>query len=144
MRRAAALKTNEFLDKFLSCDGKAPYKKLYDSMNYSVSAGGKRIRPYLCAEFYSMLSGNADITPAIPYCAAVEMVHTSSLIHDDLPAMDNDVLRRGMPTNHVKFGEATALLAADGLFMDAFGVMAKNPYTSPEKTLMAVRVLSDA
>ncbi|MBR6776952.1 MAG: polyprenyl synthetase family protein [Clostridia bacterium] len=142
MRRAAALKTNEFLDKFLSCDGKAPYKKLYDSMNYSVSAGGKRIRPYLCAEFYSMLSGNADITPAIPYCAAVEMVHTSSLIHDDLPAMDNDVLRRGMPTNHVKFGEATAILAGDTLLLKACAAAATNKYMSHETNVKAVEMVT--
>ena len=117
MREAVAEKTNEYLKKALSCPENAAYKKLYDSMNYSVNAGGKRIRPYLCGEFYCMLSGKTDFTPAVPYCAAVEMVHTSSLIHDDLPAMDNDVLRRGMPTNHVKFGEATAILAGDTLLL---------------------------
>lgn len=142
MRKAAAVKTNEFLDKFLSCPADAPYKKLYDSMNYSVSAGGKRIRPYLCAEFYGMLSGKRDITPVIPYCAAVEMVHTSSLIHDDLPAMDNDVLRRGMPTNHVKFGEATAILAGDTLLLKACSAAATNKYMSPVVNNGAVELIT--
>ena len=128
MREAVAERVNEYLKKSLSCPADASYKKLYDSMNYSVNAGGKRIRPYLCGEFYCMLSGKTDFTPAVPYCAAVEMVHTSSLIHDDLPAMDNDVLRRGMPTNHVKFGEATAILAGDTLLLKACGTAASNPY----------------
>ena len=128
MREAVAEKTNEYLKKALSCPENAAYKKLYDAMNYSVNAGGKRIRPYLCAEFYCMLSGKTDITPVIPYCAAVEMVHTSSLIHDDLPAMDNDVLRRGIPTNHVKFGEATAILAGDTLLLKACQAAASNPH----------------
>ncbi len=128
MREIVAQKVNEYLKKSLSCPSDAAYKKLYDSMNYSVDAGGKRIRPYLCGEFYTLLSGNGDLTPVIPYCAAVEMVHTSSLIHDDLPAMDNDVLRRGIPTNHVKFGEATAILAGDTLLLKACGTAASNPY----------------
>ena len=128
MRNTVAEKTDEILKEYLSCAPDAPYAKLYDSMNYSVSAGGKRIRPYLCAEFYMMLSGKTDITPVLPYCAAVEMVHTSSLIHDDLPAMDNDVLRRGKPTNHVKFGEATAILAGDTLLLKACGTAASNPH----------------
>ncbi len=127
MRKTVAEKTNEYLKKALSCPQDAEYKKLYDSMNYSVNAGGKRIRPYLCAEFYCMFSRSNDFTPVIPYCAAVEMVHTASLIHDDLPAMDNDVLRRGVPTNHIKFGEATAILAGDTLLLKACQTAASNP-----------------
>lgn len=115
---------------------------LIAAQKHSTLAGGKRIRPLLVLAFSRLFGGSDEA--AMPFAVAVEMIHTASLIHDDLPSIDNDTLRRGLPTCHVKFGEATALLAADGLFMDAFGVMAKNPYTSPEKTLMAVRVLSDA
>lgn len=142
MRKTVAEKTDEKLKEYLSCAPDAPYAKLYDSMNYSVSAGGKRIRPYLCAEFYMMLSGKTDLTPVLPYCAAVEMVHTSSLIHDDLPAMDNDVLRRGMPTNHVKFGEATAILAGDTLLLKACGTAASNPHLPGSVNAAAVELIS--
>lgn len=142
MRERVAEKTNEYLKKSLSCPPDASYKKLYDSMNYSVNAGGKRIRPYLCAEFYCMLSGNNDFTPAVPYCAAVEMVHTSSLIHDDLPAMDNDVLRRGMPTNHVKFGEATAILAGDTLLLKACQAAATNPFMDGKTNAAACELVT--
>ena len=134
--------TDEYLLGALSCTEGAPYEKLYKSMQYSVSAGGKRIRPYLCAEFYSMFSGRDDISPAVPYCAAVEMVHTSSLIHDDLPAMDNDVLRRGMPTNHVKFGEATAILAGDTLLLKACHTASTNPFQTAKTNAAAVELLT--
>lgn len=133
MREAVAKATEALLKQQLSCPENAEYQKLYSAMQYSVFAGGKRIRPYLCAEFYLLYSGKEDFTPVIPYCAAVEMIHTSSLIHDDLPAMDNDVLRRGKPTNHVKFGEATAILAGDTLLLKGCGAAASNPYL-PEKT----------
>ncbi len=142
MREAVAERVNEYLKKSLSCAEDAAYKKLYDSMLYSVNAGGKRIRPYLCAEFYCMLSGNRDFTPALPYCAAVEMVHTSSLIHDDLPAMDNDVLRRGMPTNHVKFGEATAILAGDTLLLKACSAAATNPFMDGKTNAKACELIT--
>lgn len=142
MREIIAQRVNEYLKKSLSCSRDAAYKKLYDAMNYSVNAGGKRIRPYLCGEFYTLLSGNSDITPVIPYCAAVEMVHTSSLIHDDLPAMDNDVLRRGMPTNHVKFGEATAILAGDTLLLKACGTAASNPHLDGKTNAEAVSLIA--
>jgi geranylgeranyl diphosphate synthase type II len=115
---------------------------LIGAQKHSLLAGGKRIRPLLVLAFSRLFGGSDEA--AMPFALAVEMIHTASLIHDDLPSIDNDTLRRGLPTCHVKFGEATALLAADGLFMDAFGVVAKNPYTSPEGTLTAVRVLSDA
>lgn len=94
------------------------YKGLYDSMTYSLNAGGKRIRPVLVLEFCRM-SGE-DFHKAVPVACAVEMLHTYSLIHDDLPCMDNDDLRRGRPTNHIVFGECNAVLAGDALLTEAF------------------------
>ncbi len=96
---------------------------LFQAMQYSLLAGGKRIRPILLLEFCRVCGGNWE--NALPAAAAVEMVHTYSLIHDDLPCMDNDDLRRGKPTNHKVFGYATALLAGDGLLTDAFRVLSQ-------------------
>lgn len=91
---------------------------LYESMTYSLSIGGKRIRPILCLASYEACGGNSkDI---VPYASALEFIHTYSLIHDDLPAMDNDDLRRGKPTNHKVFGEGMAILAGNGLLTEAF------------------------
>lgn len=115
-------------------------KVLYEAEAYSLMAGGKRVRPTLTLEFCRLFGG--DVEAALPFAAAVEMVHTFSLIHDDLPCMDNDDLRRGRPTNHKVFGEATALLAGDGMVIDAFGVAASNPHVSPETRAEAVRLLS--
>ncbi len=115
---------------------------LIAAQRYSLLAGGKRIRPILVLEFCRLFGGVAE--HALPYALAIEMVHTASLIHDDLPAIDNDDLRRGMPTNHKVHGEATALLAADGLFLDAFRVIAANKDGSAEKNLAAVSVLAEA
>ena len=93
---------------------------LKDAMGYSLAAGGKRLRPALCLMTADMFG---DPMKALDFACALEMIHTYSLIHDDLPCMDNDVLRRGKPTNHVVFGEAYALLAGDGLLNCAFEVM---------------------
>lgn len=93
-------------------------KKLIEAMKYSLEAGGKRVRPQLVLEFNNVCGGNPDA--AMPFAAAVEMIHTYSLIHDDLPCMDNDDLRRGKPANHKVFGEDTALLAGDALLTLAF------------------------
>ena len=90
---------------------------LYDSMTYSLFAGGKRLRPALCLSTSEMLDGTA--TDALKAACALEMIHTYSLIHDDLPAMDNDAIRRGKPSNHVRFGEANAILAGDALLTKA-------------------------
>ena len=116
-------------------------RELLESEKYSLFAGGKRIRPFLTIEFCKLFGGNAEA--ALPFACAVEMIHTYSLIHDDLPCMDDDDLRRGKPTNHKVFGYATALLAGDGLLTHAFGVAAGNPYVSAENALEAVRVLSE-
>jgi geranylgeranyl pyrophosphate synthase len=95
---------------------------LGDAMRYSLLAGGKRLRPVLLLAAYHLLE--EDISPARPFAAAIEMIHTYSLIHDDLPAMDNDALRRGMPTCHVVYGEAIAILAGDALLNLAYETMA--------------------
>ncbi len=115
---------------------------LDEACRYSLLAGGKRVRPALTLEFCRLFGGDAEV--ALPFAAAVEMIHTFSLIHDDLPCMDDDDLRRGRPTNHKVFGEAYALLAGDGLALDAFGVAASNLQVSPEARAEAVRLLSFA
>ncbi len=96
-----------------------------DSEQYSLFAGGKRIRPFLVIEFCRLFGG--DIEEALPFAAAIEMIHTSSLIHDDLPCMDDDDLRRGKPTNHKVYGYANALLAGDALLLRAFETIAMAP-----------------
>lgn len=115
-------------------------ERLLSSEEYSLMAGGKRIRPFLAIEFCRLFGGKVEA--AIPYAAGVEMIHTFSLIHDDLPCMDNDDLRRGKPTNHKVFGETTALLAGDGLCVRAFEVLASNEYTSAKSVKNAVYELS--
>ena len=94
------------------------YKILFDSMEYSVKNGGKRVRPLLTLLFYNAC-GKDDVLKAMPMAEAVEFIHTYSLIHDDLPCMDNDDFRRGKPSNHKVYGEAIALLAGDGLLTSA-------------------------
>lgn len=115
---------------------------LDEAERYSLMAGGKRVRPALTLEFCRLFGG--DVQGALPFAAAVEMVHTFSLIHDDLPCMDDDDLRRGRPTNHKVFGEAYALLAGDGMALDAFGVAASNLQVSAEARAEAVLLLSRA
>lgn len=99
-----------------------PKEELYKAMRYSLFAGGKRLRPILCIAAAEAVGGSHK--DVIPVACAFEMIHTYSLIHDDLPAMDDDELRRGKPTNHMVFGEAMAVLAGDGLLTEAFRVMA--------------------
>ena len=120
---------------------KPQWADLYESMRYSLLAGGKRIRPVLTLEF-SRLAG-LDWEKAVPVACALELVHTYSLIHDDLPCMDNDDFRRGRPSCHKQYGEATALLAADALVTAAFEVVANAPL-SPESRAEAAAVLSKA
>ena len=115
---------------------------LDESERYSLMAGGKRVRPAMTLEFCRLFGG--DPADALPFAAAVEMIHTFSLIHDDLPCMDNDDLRRGRPTNHKVFGEAYALLAGDGMALDAFGMLAGNERVSPALRVEAVSLLSSA
>lgn len=119
-----------------------PYGKLVDAMSYSLLGGGKRIRPVLTLEACRFCGG--ELETALPFACALEMVHTYSLIHDDLPCMDDDDLRRGRPTNHRVFGQANAVLAGDALLTAAFEVIAKAPSFTAEQRLAAVRVLSEA
>ncbi len=111
---------NDTLDKLLCVDD-SPECKLKEAMKYSLTAGGKRIRPALVLEGYRIFKD--DYEKAIRFACAMEMVHTFSLIHDDLPAIDNDDFRRGKPTNHKVFGECTAILAGDGLLDFAYKVI---------------------
>ena len=121
-------------------DGERTFKQLYDAQKYSLLAGGKRIRPVLVLETCRMLGGDERV--ALDYAAAVEMVHTYSLIHDDLPCMDDDDLRRGRPTNHKVFGEDIAILAGDGLLTDAFAVILSCPYATAQSRADAALALS--
>lgn len=109
------------------------------AMVYSVEAGGKRLRPLLLLSVVAMYEG--VIADALPAAAALEYVHTYSLIHDDLPAMDDDDLRRGKPTNHKQFGEALAILAGDALLTDAFAILSRQ---YPEKGVACVQILAEA
>ena len=116
-----------------------PQKILFEAMRYSLLAGGKRLRPVFTFDFCRMCGG--DWKTAAPFAAAIEMVHTYSLIHDDLPCMDNDDYRRGRLTNHKVFGEANAVLAGDALLTAAFSYLAKAPFDA-ETRIQAVEVLS--
>ena len=118
----------------------APQPVLFDSMRYSLLAGGKRLRPVFVFDFCRMAGGCWP--DATPFAAAVEMIHTYSLIHDDLRSMDYDDLRRGRPTNHKVYGEAMALLAGDAMLPSAFGHIADAPALSAESKLRAVSYLS--
>lgn len=118
-----------------------PQAKLYDSMEYSLLAGGKRLRPVLAMEFCRMCGGQWQ--QAAPFAAAVEMIHTYSLIHDDLPSMDNDDFRRGRPTNHKVYGEAMAILAGDALLTDAFMIASTAQLADPKDMAFAIGMLAE-
>lgn len=123
--------------------GRAPRADLYDAMNYSLLSGGKRLRPALSIAVCRMCGG--DINAVLPFACAVEMVHTYSLIHDDLPCMDDDDLRRGRPTNHKVYGEATAVLAGDALLTAAFETIAEHGTSvSADRALAASACLGRA
>lgn len=116
---------------------------LYESMKYSLTADGKRIRPVLLLAACDFAGG--DIREALPYACAMEYIHTYSMIHDDLPAMDNDDLRRGLPTNHKVYGEALAILAGDGLLTSAFEAMNKDLmlyFDDAEKMAKRIRAIN--
>ena len=119
-----------------------PASSLYEAQRYSLLSGGKRIRATLVIETCRMLGG--DVRAALPFACAIEMIHTYSLIHDDLPCMDDDDMRRGKPSCHKVYGEAVAILAGDGLLTDAFSVCAMNPYVSGDCAATAVALLSGA
>lgn len=128
-----------YMDDNCFCYEAEPQKILFEAMRYSLLAGGKRLRPVFVFDFCRMCGG--DWKQAAPFAAAIEMVHTYSLIHDDLPCMDNDDYRRGRLTNHKVYGEANAVLAGDALLTAAFAYLAKAPFDA-ETRIRAVAVLS--
>ncbi|MBQ3195848.1 MAG: polyprenyl synthetase family protein [Clostridia bacterium] len=141
LRRVAEL-TEKEMKRVLRLNNadRSGYEVLAEAMEYSVFAGGKRIRPYLCVEMCKAFGGNEEC--AVGYAAALELMQTASLIHDDLPAMDNDDFRRGKPSNHKAFGEYTAILAGDALIIHSFYAAANNPFCSMQKNAEAVVFLA--
>jgi geranylgeranyl diphosphate synthase type II len=129
------LLVEEALDKSLTSES-SNSQKIIESMRYSLLAGGKRVRPILVLAATELFGGNVEA--ALPTAVAVEMIHTMSLIHDDLPAMDNDVLRRGKPTNHVVYGEDIAILAGDALLSSSFEYVAKYTKKVPAERIVEV------
>ena len=121
----------EILEKYLPAE-EGFCKELAQAMNYSMRAGGKRLRPLLMAETYKMFGGTSQIIQ--PFLAAIEMIHTSSLIHDDLPAIDNDEYRRGKRTTHAVYGEALGVLSGDALLNYAYETASKAFLMEPENT----------
>ena len=131
---------NHLLDFLPEIDHKSI--TVYEAMKYSLAAGGKRLRPVLLLAACEFAGG--DVKNALPYASAIEYIHTYSLIHDDLPAMDNDDLRRGIPTNHKVYGEAMAILAGDGLLSTAFEIMNKDMLLSFDNESMLKRKVKAA
>ena len=138
-READLGRIEEFLRQSFVAD--VPQSRLLEAMRYSLLSGGKRIRPILTLSFCRACGG--DPIDAVPAACALEMVHTYSLIHDDLPCMDDDDLRRGKPTNHKIYGEAGAVLAGDGLLTAAFSVLAAAPGDA-ERRIKSVELLAEA
>ncbi len=116
--------------------------KIYESMNYSIFAGGKRIRPILALKTFELVSGNSH-EEALPFASAIEMIHTYSLVHDDLPAMDDDDFRRGKPTNHKVYGEAIAILAGDALLNLAYETMINSISKDCSNTLGYIEAIKE-
>ena len=152
-RRAAI---DRALERFVPADGQPAI--VFDAMRYSLLAGGKRLRPLLALAAAEAVAErqqtptDAATTAALPCACALEMIHTYSLVHDDLPAMDNDVLRRGRPTAHVVYGDGMAILAGDGLLTEAFALLAREPREVPglegaalaERKIAAIRLIAEA
>lgn len=136
--KTTAEKVDAHLNSVLNCED-ADLKAVFDAANYSLLSGGKRIRPFIILQFARALGGNEDV--ALDFAASLEMIHTYSLIHDDLPCMDNDDYRRGKLSNHKAFGEATALLAGDALLTDAFFVLS-SANLHPGVLIEAIKLLS--
>lgn len=132
---------NHTLDTLLPSENETP-AGIHKAMRYSTLDGGKRVRPCLCVAAFAMY--REDWTPVLPVAAAIEMVHSYSLIHDDLPAMDNDDFRRGKPSCHKQFSEAIAILAGDALLTLAFEVLGRANGFPSDRLLQVVRVLAQA
>lgn len=139
---ARTAECESIISEFLPREENFPYmERVIEAMNYSVLAGGKRLRPMFILETCRMYGGREKL--AAPFMAALEMIHTYSLVHDDLPAMDNDLYRRGMLTTHARFGEGMAVLAGDGLLNLAYetAALAFDRAESPEETGAVIRAL---
>ena len=130
----------QYLKDYYAVFSDLPQKKLFEAMEYSLHAGGKRLRPILTMEFCRLCCG--DWKKSAPFASAIEMIQTYSLIHDDLPSMDNDDFRRGRPTNHKVYGEGMAILAGDALLTDAFMVAASQKLDDPQKMRDAIAILA--
>ena len=128
------------LEKQFNIDS-TEYAVLNEACKYSLLLGGKRLRPFLVRSFYELCGGNDN--GSFGFEAAIECIHTYSLIHDDLPCMDNDNMRRGKPSCHIKFGEANALLAGDALLTKAFSLAAASDCLTPENKIRAILQLSN-
>ena len=137
---------NQELEKYVRKD-KCLEEVLNQSMEYSLMAGGKHLRPILVLATYSLLTDTTDYSKCMPYAVAIEMVHNFSLIHDDLPGIDNDDFRHGKPTNHKKFNEATAILAGDGLLNNSYIVISeyikKTDISQPEELKAKMQVFNE-
>ena len=131
----------DYLERYYNRFDSAHQKILFDSMKYSLLAGGKRLRPIFAFEFCRLCG--EDWKTAAPFAGAIEMIHTYSLIHDDLPCMDNDDYRRGRLTNHKVYGEAMAVLAGDALLTDAFALASTAQLPNPADMALAIGVLSE-
>ncbi|HIR31460.1 MAG TPA: polyprenyl synthetase family protein [Candidatus Faecousia faecavium] len=133
--------TEDYLKNIYKKFRTEPQTQLFDAMEYSLLAGGKRLRPVLAYEFCRMCGGQWQ--DAAPFAAAIEMIHTYSLIHDDLPCMDNDDFRRGRPTNHKVFGEGMAVLAGDALLTDAFMIASMGKLPQPWTMADAISLMAE-
>ena len=143
----ALLQNSEITEKalvkfFNGKSGDASLEIIMQAQKYSLLGGGKRIRPFLTNEVCRMLGGKTEAS--MPFAIAVEMIHTYSLIHDDLPCMDDDDMRRGKPSNHKMYGEANALLAGDALLTNAFLAAASNRFVAPAEAKLAIAEISCA
>ena len=118
------------------------FQSLIDAQKYGLLGGGKRIRAFLVLEICRLFNGAVD--KAIPYACAIEMIHASSLIHDDMPCMDNDDMRRGKPATHKAFGETLALISGDAMLVNAFEVAIKNPHFDNKINAQAVTILAES
>ncbi len=134
-----AVDVEKRLDTFMT-DTSSAKRHVIEAAKYSLSAGGKRIRPLLMLEFYKICGGKADV---LDFACGIEMIQTYSLIHDDLPALDNDDFRRGKPSCHRAFGEAIAIIAGDALLNGAFELMLSQKGIEPERVLKAAACFAD-
>lgn len=130
-----------YLEDIYAKFAEEPQKPLFEAMEYSLLAGGKRLRPIFALDFCRMCGG--DWKNAAPFAAAIEMIHTYSLIHDDLPCMDNDDFRRGRPTNHKVYGEGMAVLAGDALLTDAFMLASTAKLPNPGDMATAIALMAE-